>query len=223
MAETEADNAGVPGLIDTLAVFIKQERAKSRGVESACNERRKEDDSSWASKYPIQIHSSIITWKAKKDNGGQGQCKCQAVRCAFNWEKSEEGLRLDHIWVQEYPTGAINPRRVPYPWQDRMIGELQLVLTVRDEGLRSEDGYTQLPNYTWALVKLLQWRQQRSVHPTDGMVEVEPWPTTEARNQRFLTREKIYSIPHIIRGANVVTATAPPIQYWFVNNYIDWE
>ena len=54
-----------------------------------------------------------------------------------------------------------------------MIGELQLVLTVRDEGLGSKDGYTQLPKYTGALVKLLRWRRQRSVHPTNGMVEVE--------------------------------------------------
>ena len=104
-----------------------------------------------------------------------------------------------------------------------IIGELQLVVTVKDERLESKDGYTQLPKYTGALVKLLQWRQQRSVYPTHGMVEVEPWPTTEARNQRFLTGEKIYFIPHIIKKAHVVPATAPPIQYWFVNNYIDWD
>ncbi len=55
------------------------------------------------------------------------------------------------------------------------------------------------------------------------MVEVEPWPTTEARHQRFLKGEKIYSIPHINRGANAVPATEPLIQYWFVNNYIDWD
>ncbi len=117
----------------------------------------------------------------------------------------------------------MNPRGVPYPWQGRMIGELQLVLTVKDEGLKSEDGYTQLPKYTWALVKLLQWRRKVSVHPKPGMVEVEPWPTTKTRNQRFFTEERIYSIPHIIIGANVVLATAPQIQYWFVNNYIDWD
>ena len=151
------------------------------------------------------------------------QYERQAVRCAFNWQKSEDGWQRDHVWVQEYPTGTMNPRGVPYPWQGRMIGELQLVVTVRDEGLGSEDGYTQLPKYTGALVKLLRWRQQGSVHPTHGMVEVEPWPTTEAKNQRFFTGERIYSIPHIIRGAHVVPATAPLIQYWFVNNYIDWD
>ncbi len=68
----------------------------------------------------------------------------------------------------------MNPRGVLYPWQGRMLGELQLVLTVRDKGLGSEDVYTQLPKYTGALVKLLRWRRQESVHPTNGMVEVEP-------------------------------------------------
>ena len=221
MAETAADNAGVPGLIDALAIFIKQERAKARCVESASNERRKKDDSICAREYSMQIHGSIITWKAKRNDGGQLQYERLAVRCAFNWQKSEDGWRRDHVFVQEYLTVAMNRRGVPYPWQGRMIGELQLVLTVRDEGLGSEDGYTQLPKYTRALVKLLQWRRQGSVYPTYGMVEVEPWPTTEARNQRFLTGKRGYSIPHIIRGANVVPATAPPIQYWFVNNYID--
>ena len=73
------------------------------------------------------------------------------------------------------------------------------------------------------MFELLQLRQQRSVHSTNGMVEVEPWPTTKARNQRFFTGEKIYFIPHIIRGAYLVPTTALPIQYWFVNNYIDWD
>ncbi len=104
-----------------------------------------------------------------------------------------------------------------------MIGELQLVLTLRDEGLGSEDGYSQLPKYTGALVKILRWRRQRSVYPKYGMVEVEPGSTTEARHQRFLTGENIYSIPYIIREARVVPATAPPIQYWFVNNHFDWN
>ncbi len=55
------------------------------------------------------------------------------------------------------------------------------------------------------------------------MVEVEPWPITIGKNPRFLTREKIYSLAHIIRGAHVILATLPPVQYLFVNNYIDGD
>lgn len=124
MAETAADKAGVPELINALAVFIKQERAKVKGVESASNERRKEDDSSWARKYPIQIYGSITTWKAKGNDGGQVQYERQAVRCAFEWQKSEEGWKRDHVWVLKYPVGAVNSRGIPYPWQGRIIREL---------------------------------------------------------------------------------------------------
>lgn len=85
LAETVADKANVPGLIDVLAVLIKQERAKVRGVESASDERRKENDSSWARKYSIQIHDSITTGKAKSDDRGQVQYEHQAARCAFEW------------------------------------------------------------------------------------------------------------------------------------------
>ena len=70
LAETAVDKAGVPGFIDALAVFTRQERAKARGVENAGDERRKEVDSSWSKKYPIQVHDFITTWKAKGDNRG---------------------------------------------------------------------------------------------------------------------------------------------------------
>ena len=104
-----------------------------------------------------------------------------------------------------------------------MIGELQLVLTIKDKGMTGEMGCTQIPKYTGALVKLLQWHQHGIVDPIYGMVEVEPWPTSVAKNQRLLTGEKIFSLAHIIRGAHVVPATTALIQYWFVNNYVDWD
>ena len=91
MAETRVDKAGVPGLIDALVVFIKQKGAKVRGKESASNKHQKEDNSSWARKYPIQIHGSIITWRAEENNREQVQYDCQAVQYAFNWQKSEDG------------------------------------------------------------------------------------------------------------------------------------
>ena len=174
MAETAADNSGVPGLVDALSVFIKQERAKVKEIESTLNKHCKDDNSSWAGKYPIQIHSSIATWKAKRDNGRQMQYKCQAVQCAFEWQKSEDGWRRDHVWVQKYLIGSTNSQRIPYPWQNRMIGELQLVHTVKDESMAGEIGCTQILKYTGALVKLLRWRRRGIVNLIHGMVEVEP-------------------------------------------------
>ena len=151
------------------------------------------------------------------------QYKRQAVRYAFEWQKSEDGWQCDHVWVQEYPIRSTNLREIPYPWQSRTIGELQLVLTVKDEGMAGEIRSTQIPKYTGALVKLLRWRQRGIVDPIYNMVEVEPWPASVAKNQRLLTGEKIFSLAHIIRGAHVVPATAAPVQYWFINSYVDWD
>ncbi len=50
---TVADKADVSRFIDALAVFIKQDRAKVRGVDNVGDKRRKEADSSWTRKYPI--------------------------------------------------------------------------------------------------------------------------------------------------------------------------
>ncbi len=55
------------------------------------------------------------------------------------------------------------------------------------------------------------------------MVEIELWPITIGKNPRFLTEERIYFLVHIIRGAYVILAILPLVQYWFVNNYIDWD
>ncbi len=104
-----------------------------------------------------------------------------------------------------------------------MIRELQLVFTVRDKDAGGELGVAHTLKYTGAMVKLLQWRQRGSVNPVHGMVEVEPWPITIGKNPQFLIGERIYSLVHIIRGAHVILATLPLVQYWFVNNYIDWD
>ena len=82
-------------------------------------------------------------------------------------------------------------------------------------------GCTQIPKYTRALVKFLQWRRHGIVVRIHGIVEVELWPTSVAKNQRLLTKEKIFSLANIVKGAHMVPATAAPVQYWFVNNYVD--
>lgn len=68
MAEKTVDKTGISRFIDALAVFIKQEQAKARSEENARDKQRKENNSSWAKKYPIQLHGSIIMWKVKGEN-----------------------------------------------------------------------------------------------------------------------------------------------------------
>ena len=61
MAEIAADKVGIPRFIDVLAVFIKQEWAKAKGIGNAGDEWYNKANSSWAKKYPIQVYGSIIT------------------------------------------------------------------------------------------------------------------------------------------------------------------
>ena len=83
------------------------------------------------------------------------QYEHQAMRHVFKWQKSEESWRCDHVWVQEWPSRANNSREIPYPQQNKMIGELQLVFTVRDKDARGELDITHIPKYTRVMVKLL--------------------------------------------------------------------
>ena len=53
LAEIAADKAGVPGLVDALAVFVKQKQAKVKEVENTPHKCRKDENSSWGSKYTI--------------------------------------------------------------------------------------------------------------------------------------------------------------------------
>lgn len=108
--------------------------------------------------------------------------------------------------------GVLNSQKIFYLWQNRIIKRLQLFVTVKNKGLESKDGYTQLPKYIETLVKLLEWQQWKSVYLTHGMIEVKLWPMTKARNQRFFKEEKIYSIPHIINKTHVKLVTVTPIQ-----------
>lgn len=83
MAGTVADKVGVLGFIDALAVFIKQEQAKPRGVENAGEKQCKEANSSSGRNNPIQVYISITTWKAKSDNEEQVQYEYQEIQYVF--------------------------------------------------------------------------------------------------------------------------------------------
>ncbi len=50
----------------------------------------------------------------------------------------------------------MNSWEIPYPWQGMMIGELQLVFTIKDEDKGGELGVAHTPKYTELMVKLLQ-------------------------------------------------------------------
>lgn len=70
-------------------MFIKPEQPTIEGVERMLDEYHKDDDSSWTSKYSIQIYGSIATWNPKENGRGEMQYEHQVVQYAFVWQKSE--------------------------------------------------------------------------------------------------------------------------------------
>lgn len=57
--EIVVNKVGVPKLMDALAVFIKQERDKVKRIKNIPIKHHKDNNSRWASLYPIQIYSFI--------------------------------------------------------------------------------------------------------------------------------------------------------------------
>lgn len=61
LAKTAVNKAGVPGLMGVFAVFIRQYRTMVKKIKNTLNKPCKNENSTWASKYPIQIYNSITT------------------------------------------------------------------------------------------------------------------------------------------------------------------
>lgn len=167
-ASTAARDAEIPDFVDVLAVFIRQQRSAEEEVDRTNFGREK--DSSWAAAYLIKIHGSVTAWKRTWKNGGDiDRLEKDRILCVPDWQ-NEGFWRRDYVWIQEYPLEAKNRRGNSFPWEDRMVGQLQLLFTIWDKGQRNARG--DHPYYTRAMVELLQWKDHGNIHPTHGMIEV---------------------------------------------------
>ena len=86
--------------------------------------------------------------------------------------------------------------------EGKMVGQLQLILTVVDSGRR--DGSGNYVKYTGALVELLRFRNSGAVNHQHGMVEVENWPSSDVRSPRGIGARRIYQMSTILRSAHLI-------------------
>lgn len=217
-ASTTARDAEISDFVDVLAVFIRQQRSAEEEVDRTDFGREK--DSSWAATYLIKVHGSVTAWKRTgKNDGDIDRLEKDRIICVPDWQ-NERFWRRDYVWIQKYPPEEKNRRGRAFPWEGRMVGQLQLLFTVQDESQRNarEDH----PYYTRAMVELFQWKDHGNIHPTHGMVEVERWRDPTSLNPRILTNRKVILLPNIVRSAHVVPAGPNPT-FWYINNYIDWD
>ena len=64
--------------------------------------------------------------------------------------------------------------------EGKMVGQLQLIVTVVDPERKDESG--NCLRYTGALIELLRFGNSGAVDHHHGMVEVETWHASDARN-----------------------------------------
>ena len=76
--------------------------------------------------------------------------------------------------------------------------------------------------YTGVFIKLYNWKNRGQVHEIYGMVELEMWCASTAKNPRNLSTYHIIEISSILYTAHVVPRDQKRIVF-YVNNYIDWD
>lgn len=215
-AGTPAREAKLPDFFAALAVFIWENRhkAKESSGENQTNFRR-ESDPTWVVNYLVQIHGSVTAWKRTGNSTGNTDgLEKDHIICIPDWQK-EKGWRRDHVWIQEHTAGSQNRNGVVYPWDGKMVGQLLLVFTVRDKGVRSIRGGHQY--YTGAFIELLKWRNNGRVDPIHGMMEVEKWKINPASNPRKLNNRRVFLLLSIVQSAHMVSAGPNPT-HWYINN-----
>jgi hypothetical protein len=223
----------IDGLLDALAVFVRECRNKEDGVVVPPHLMdRRERDASWVKSIGVQVHGSITCWKPDgKDSNDLQKLTEEFVRCSPNWQ-GKKLWRRDYVWMQEY-TEEITRGSV---LGGRRLGELQLIISVQDHErsrmIADDDGIPRKKSavYTGALLDRLQVLNSGRPHEIHGMVEARRCPCRRTLSEtcwsssrkRNLGCRSFYLLESVIRSAHVIPTSAEH-ESFYVNNYIDWD
>ncbi|KAN0068979.1 hypothetical protein V8E54_013148 [Elaphomyces granulatus] len=98
-ASSLAEHIQTNGLLDALAVFVREMRNKHDGKLTPGHlVKRREEDPSWISNYIVQIHLSMTCWKSESKDPKDHRLTEEIVRCSPNWQGKDGDWRR----VQEY-------------------------------------------------------------------------------------------------------------------------
>lgn len=217
-ASTVAQAVGQPGFLDALAVFVREERLRARGVVSsniAMNMR--EPDSSWVDKCLVSVHPSMSCWKGDRDDGTNADVRVKEfVRCDPNWQ-GKRVWRRDCVWIQEYPDLADHCR----PLQGRLPAQLLVVVSVLDAERLGHKG--RAPIYTGAFLDVYSLRDQGRQSPTHGMIEAQRYPVNRSGDRRSLGHRRFYHLGLILRSVHLVPVSNEESDVFYINSYVDWD
>ncbi|KAN0072718.1 hypothetical protein V8E54_008832 [Elaphomyces granulatus] len=127
-ASSLAEHIQTNGLLDALAVFVREMRNKHDGkLTLGYLVKCWEEDPSWISNYIVQIHPSMTCWKSEGKDPKDHRLTEEIVRCSPNWQGKDGDWRRVQLEYEENGRSAgastLNGKRV---------GQLLLIVSVRD-------------------------------------------------------------------------------------------
>ena len=182
---------------------------------------QKEKDPLQVKRLLVKIHLSIRCQKQDRKNTTnlKGQIS-EVVRYILNQQCSNQ-WRRNYVWVQEYMDNGNRIRKGRTPLGRRLIGQLQLIVTVLD--IKRLDKYGIYVQYTGAMVELLQPLNYGLPHPTHVMVKVKRWPRLSVNTRQVLKGGRFYLMLSILRSAYIILAATSYPDLYYVNNYINQD
>jgi hypothetical protein len=218
----------IDGLLDALAVFVREMRKKGDGkITPGHLVNRREDDATWISDYMVQVHPSMTCWKSDgKDPRDVCKLTEDLVRCSPNWQGKKGEWRHDYVWIQELEKESARSKRSIL--NGKRVGQLQLIVSIRDHERRNSCR-NEPAIYTGTLVEIFQPLRGGLPHEIHGMVEVQRYRGMAPVEKRNLGSQRFYAMENILRSAHLIPASSDSDvknknrEVFFINNYIDWE
>lgn len=225
-ASTLTAALNIPGLLDALAVFVRDCRKAVDGISITDNDLdRRAKDLSEIGSYHVSVHGSLKCWKRDgKDVHDLEGLISERVYCSPNWQNRAGTWRRDCVLVQERPnenTGSMNMLN------GRLAGQLQINLSVADP-LR-QDHRGKPIQYTGALVDLYKPLNQGHPHAVHGMIEMRKWPEHASKSPQSIGGRRFYTLSTILQSVHVVPASIGKARtgkggaIYYINNFSDWD
>ena len=181
---------------------------------------RLEANPAWVADYYVSLHNSVLCWERDgRDNKAPDKLVERHAYCSPRWQ-NKNCWRRDCVWVQEHASDQNFVHQRPEVLSGRLLGQLQLIVTVIDSMRQSSKG--KALKYTEALIELFRWRNGGQVHATHGMFEVEKWPANSSQNPRKLGPLRFYPISTVKNCAHLVPINSSASKF-YVNNWVNWE
>ena len=218
-ASSLADKLDFTDFLEALAVFVRHMRENLDGTAPSTRAGDWiERDLSSVKDMPVCIHGALRCWSPTgKISSDLEQLDLHYVRCRPKWQNGPR-WRRDWVWVQETPGTEISTDVL----NGRLPGQLKIIISVQDQE-RVIPGTRKFRRYTGAFIEVLRLRHADQVNEIHGMIEVERWPKSRAKDRRYLGNTRFYTMSTILRCVHLIPVSLQGDDIFYINNYFDWD